>query len=131
MNYFLILTVFISSISFSQNNLQQDPDDLAIDYSSVDIKPEFPGGMKDFYTYIMKNFTPPDKENLKGKVIINFIIERDGTMTNMKIKDHVGFGSGEEALRVLREMSKWKPGEHSGKIVRTSYFVKINIEPSR
>lgn len=129
MKRYLILLLFIISHNvFCQNTSEQSQEDLAIDYSIIEVKPEYPGGMKNFYSFIAKNFSSPEQENLKGKIIIDYIIEKDGTLSNMKIKEDVGYDSGKEAIRVLNLMSKWKPGEHNGKIVRTLYFLKINVE---
>ena len=124
MKYSLILLLLI----FSQNIFsQENQEDIVIEYSEIQVKPEYPGGMKSFYGFIAKNFRAPEEENLNGEIIIKYIVEKDGTMTNMVIVKDVGFKTGEEAIRVLRLMPKWRQGEHEGKYARTSHSVKINV----
>ncbi|WP_417366070.1 M56 family metallopeptidase [Flavobacterium beibuense] len=92
-------------------------------------QPEYPGGMLEFYNYINKNFTIPDvKENKILKIYISFVIEKDGSMSSIKVLRDPGYGAGEEAVRVLKSVpEKWIPGEMDGKTVRSSYTLPITI----
>lgn len=130
-NSILLLLLIATTTIFSQETPKESQDDFLIDYSEVQVKPEFPGGMKSFYSFIAKNFITPEEENLKGKIIVDCIIEKDGTLSNMKVREDVGYGSGEEAIRVLNKLPKWRPGQQNGYTVRTSYFVKIHVESTR
>ncbi|RYJ43297.1 M56 family metallopeptidase [Flavobacterium beibuense] len=92
-------------------------------------QPEYPGGMQAFYNYITENFIIPDiKEDKTLKVFVSFIVEKDGSMSNIKILRDPGYGLGEEALRVLKSIpKKWNPGEMNGELVRTNYTVPVTI----
>lgn len=94
----------------------------------LDIKPDFPGGMSLFYRYVTINFKMPKSKNFKGgKVISVFILEKDGSITDVRIMKHPGFDTDKETIRVLSECPKWKPGVLNGKNVRTLYTLPINL----
>lgn len=99
-------------------------------YSTVETLPEFPGGMNALLTYVAKNTRYPKKavENkIEGKVIVNFIIEKDGSITNVKPYRNLSPDLDQEAMRVIRSMPKWKPGAQGGKPVRTAYTMPITF----
>ena len=101
------------------------PTNLAI----LDKKPEFPGGMQKFYTYISKNFEKPEdvRENTV-RVFVSFVIEKDGSMTDIVVARDPGNGLGKEAIRVLKSLkTKWKPGIYKGQPVRTAYSLPITV----
>ena len=107
----------------SKTNLyEQDPI-----YSSVEKRPEYPGGMQAFYNFVGQNFNMPDINGLNGKVFIQFVIEKDGSLTDIKIMRDIGHGTGEEAVRVIKLAANWIPGEQDGKKVRTLYSLPITI----
>ena len=91
------------------------------------MKPDFPGGMAKFYAYIGNNFRF-EEEGVSGRVIVNFVVEKDGSLTDMKVVRDIGFGSGKEAIRVLNKCPKWIPGEQNGKKVRVLYSLPITIQ---
>ncbi|KRB57392.1 energy transducer TonB [Flavobacterium sp. Root186] len=96
----------------------------------LDKLPEFPGGIKKFYTYVGNNFTKPELDAEKTlRVYISFVIEKDGTMTDIIVKNDPGYGMGKEAVRVLKSLkTKWAPGILAGKPVRTAYNLPITIQ---
>lgn len=96
-------------------------------YKDVDVKPTFKGGVQQFYDFIGKNFKVPAVKNLRGKVIVEFIIEKDGALTNLKVVREVGHGTGKEAIRVLSKCPKWIPATHQGFPVRVRYNFPINL----
>ncbi|NUY81018.1 energy transducer TonB [Flavobacterium sp. MAH-1] len=103
-------------------------DDTPRNVSGIDVKPEFPGGIQQFYMFVAKNYrTPEHPEMQSGKVIASFVIERDGSVTNVKILRDMGFGTGEEAVRVLNKSPKWSPGEQNGRKVRTMFTIPIQV----
>ena len=110
----------------SQTNNQED---LSIHtVSGIEIRPEFPGGLSQFYKYIGKNYKVPDIKSLKGKIIITFVVEKDGSLTDIKVLRDIGYGTGSEAIRVLKKCPKWIPGEQDGKKVRVIYTLPISIQ---
>lgn len=113
-----------------------DSDNDAVITSTLEKLPEFPGGINKFLAYVGNNFREPDLSN-SGltaskaiSVIVSFVIEKDGTMTDIKVLRDPGFKLGDEAIRVLKsQKTKWKPGIKNGKPVRTLYTLPISIIP--
>ena len=123
MKHFLFLLLFISTTIYSQ-----EVNDKVFNASEVDEKPDFKGGIEKFYKYVAKNFKLPDEEGLDAKIIVEFVIEKDGSITNVNVIQDVGFGSAEETIRFLNDCPKWLPGKKNGEIVRTLYRFPITIK---
>ncbi|PIF31283.1 outer membrane transport energization protein TonB [Flavobacterium sp. 9] len=98
--------------------------------AALDKLPEFPGGINKFYTFVGNNFNRPELDAEKTlKVYVSFVIERDGSMTDIEVKRDPGYGMGKEAIRVLKSLkTKWSPGMLNGKAVRTAYNLPITIK---
>lgn len=93
--------------------------------------PEFPGGMKEMLKFLQENVKYPEnamKNNVQGRVIVQFVIEKDGTPTEFKVARSVDPDLDAEALRVLQTMPKWKPGMQRGKIVRVKFTVPVSFK---
>ena len=131
MKKFLLL-IFIC---FVQNTFAQSGNtetSISIDdnkiYSAnvLDVQPEFPGGVDKFHKFIDENYTTPkEKPNLKGKIYATFVVEKDGSLKDIKIIRDLGFGTGNEAIRVLNLSPKWAPGKQNNKVVRVLFSVPI------
>ncbi|SMG21855.1 energy transducer TonB [Sphingobacterium psychroaquaticum] len=95
------------------------------------LEPEYPGGLNTLRRNLGNNYRYPSKamaEGISGTVIVGFIIERDGTMSNFKVEQDLGHGTGQEAIRALRQTSqKWKPGIQRGKPVRVAYRIPLTL----
>jgi beta-lactamase regulating signal transducer with metallopeptidase domain len=96
--------------------------------AQISDKPEFPGGIEKFYQFIGANFKTPSEPNLKGKVYLTFIIEKDGSLSDFKILKDIGYGTGDEAIRVLKLSPKWIPGKIDGNPVKVMYSLPITIQ---
>lgn len=96
--------------------------------AGIEVKPEFPGGMDKFYSYVGKNYRAPEEEGLKGKVYVTFVVEKDGSLTDIKVLRDIGYGTGKEAIRVLSKCPRWNPGVQNGKPVRVLYSLPITIQ---
>jgi periplasmic protein TonB len=95
--------------------------------------PKFPGESGAFNDYLLNNIKYPDiciKMNIEGTVVLEFVVEKDGSLTQIKVKNSVYPDLDEEAIRVLKNSPKWIPGENNGKKVRVSYTlpIKFNIQ---
>lgn len=93
--------------------------------------PEFPGGMKELLKFLQNNLKYPEnamKNNVQGRVIVQFVVEKDGTLTEFKVARSVDPDLDAEALRVLQIMPKWKPGMQRGKIVRVKFAVPVSFK---
>ena len=80
--------------------------------SEVDIVPSYPGGVEAFYEYFQKSYkhTASLPSGTKGKILVRFVVERDGTLSNVVCLRDMGHGTGKEAVRVVKASPKWKPG---------------------
>ena len=100
-------------------------------YEKVEVMPEFPGGDQAMMDFVAKNVVYPqearDKE-ISGRVLVSFIVEKDGSITNAKVAKGIGGGCDEEAVRVVNAMPKWKPGKQKGKPVRVSFMMPFTFK---
>ncbi len=97
----------------------------------VEQMPEFPGGQQELFRYISENIQYPAiaKENgIQGKVFIQFVVGKDGSITNVTVLRGVDPSLDKEAVRVVKSMPKWKPGKQRGKPVYVRYQVPINFK---
>lgn len=96
----------------------------------LDKQPEFPGGIGQFYKYVGNNFRRPDLDMEKTlKVYVSFVVEKDGSLTDIIARNDPGYGMGKEAIRVLKSLKvKWSPGILDGKPVRTAYSLPITVK---
>ena len=127
MKNIVIILFFISQISFSQEQLEPIEDPV-FELKDVTVEPSFPGGNDGFYQFIGVNFKQPEVPQLIGKVFVSFIVEKDGTLTDIRVIKDVGFGAGAEAERVMRLSPRWRPGAKEGKPVRVLNIVAIPIQ---
>ncbi len=97
--------------------------------AGIEVKPDFPGGLQKFYQFVGNNYRAPEEEGLKGRVHVTFVVEKDGSLTDIKVIRDIGYGTGAEAIRVLKKSPKWIPGEQNGKKVRVRYSLPITIQP--
>lgn len=93
-------------------------------------QPEFPGGVDELERFLLHNIIYPKEAQEKGMeevVLINFIVEEDGSLSNIKLSDvkRYDWGFGEEAVRVVNMMPKWVPGQLKGVNVRTRYTIPV------
>ncbi len=96
----------------------------------LDKQPEFPGGIGQFYKYVGNNFRRPELDAEKTlRVYVSFVVEKDGSLTDIMVKNDPGYGMGKEAIRVLKSLkTKWAPGILNGQAVRTAYNLPITIK---
>ena len=100
-------------------------------YQICEQMPEFPGGVEALMDFVAKNVVYPqeamDKE-ISGRVYVSFVIEKDGSVNEVKVMKGIGGGCDDEAVRVIKAMPKWKPGKQEGKPVRVSYMMPITFK---
>jgi len=99
--------------------------------ADLEINPTFPGGMEAFYSFVAENFKISEeatKTKLKGKVYLTFMIEKDGSLSEFRVLRDMGYGTGEEAVRVLKLSPNWIPGTIENKAVRVQYSLPITIQ---
>lgn len=100
-------------------------------FAVVEQMPEFPGGMKELMSFLSKNIKYPkaaQENGIQGRVIVQFVVEKDGTPTEFKVMRSVDPDLDAEALRVMKEMPKWKPGMQKGQVVRVKYTLPVTFK---
>jgi periplasmic protein TonB len=107
-----------------------EEDNSVYSSASIGIPADYPGGIDKFRSFIGSNFNMPDDEGFEGgKVFISFVVEKDGSITDIKVLRDVGFGTGKEAIRVIKSSKvKWIPGNNNGKPVRMQFQMPINLQ---
>jgi protein TonB len=129
MNKFLFLLIFF--FAFQIVSAQEQPiipDEKVYDIKYVDEKPDYSEGIKAFYSFVAKNFKTPEKEGLNGKIITTFIVEIDGNISDIRVLQDIGFGTGAEVLNVLKRSKKWIPAKLNGNPVRSLFQFPITIK---
>ncbi len=107
-----------------------DEDGNETQYCSYQEEAEFKGGLSAMYKFLKKELKYPYSSNLKGiqgKVYISFVVETDGSLTELEILHGVDKAIDEEAIRVVKAMPKWKPGKFEGKLVRYTFIMPISF----
>ena len=118
----------IEDEDFVEPNLLNDTLDGDEIYQIVEEMPKFPGGEAELFHYISKNIHYPQKareKGIQGRVFIGFIVEKDGSVSNVRNLRGIDSELDAEAIRVVESMPKWKPGKHNGEFVRVSYQIPI------
>jgi len=114
---------------------KQEPikdDNTVYSFVSMETPPTYPGGMEKFYKFLHDNIKYPEtaKENyIKGSVFVSFTIEKDGSLTEIKVDRKLGYGTDEEAVRVLKLSKRWNPGIKNDRPVRVKYNIPIKFSP--
>lgn len=114
----------ISGVSIDSNKVEHT-------YTTKGVTPPFPKkGMDHFNNYIARAFITPNVVGLKGTVYLTFVIETDGSVDDVKVLRDLGYGTGEEAVRLLKGYKGWVAGELRGIKVRCSHGIPITIKSS-
>jgi protein TonB len=96
----------------------------------VESMPEYPGGETALYKYLAENIKYPQmakESGIQGRVFVTFVVERNGSVTDVKVLRGIGGGCDEEAIRVVQNMPKWTPGKQRGKSVRVQYNLPVKF----
>lgn len=142
---FIFLCLLICGVCFStaaQNNIfekQKNPcaeilsdnGSHIADTNAVIVEPSYKGGEDKLYKFLAENLNYPDKarkRSITGTVVLKFVVEKDGRITNIEIAKSVGYGIDEECIRVMHKMPRWKPGTVNGKPARVQYCLPIKFD---
>ena len=116
--------------TLTDNNSPQIPADSDKVYDVVERMPQFPGGSSAMFEFLSSNINYPEeaeKKGIQGRVIVTFIVECDGTVTNTKVAMSAGEHLDNEALRVIKSMPHWIPGTQDGHPVRVKYTAPVTF----
>ena len=109
--------------------VEEEPEEPEV-FMVVEDMPEFPGGTAALMQYLQKNIKYPAicrENNIQGRVLVTFIVNKDGAVVEPEVVKSVNPSLDKEALRVISTMPKWKPGSQRGKPVRVKYTVPVNF----
>ena len=105
------------------------PEDTTI-YNNVEVMPSYPGDMTECYMFVARHMHYPEEaaeKGIEGRVLIRFVVEKDGRLTNFEVIETPDPLLSDEALRVLKQMPKWIPAKNKGKDVRCRYSMPIQF----
>ena len=97
-------------------------------YDAVEQMPEYPGGMSAMMEFLQTEIKYPQdaiKQNVGGRVMVMFVVEPDGSLTNVRVARKVFPSLDAEAVRVVKSMPKWKPGKEKGREVRVNFTLPV------
>lgn len=108
-----------------------DSTGMKIPYYNFQVQPTFPGGYNEMYNFLRSNIEYPKnakKKNIQGKVFVTFMINKDGTISAMRIYRGAHKELNDEALRVIKKMPKWIPGKIDGEFYSARFTIPINFK---
>lgn len=117
-----------SSANSSDVSSANSKDDV---FNTVEVMPEYPGGMEAMIKFLSENIKYPEqmkKDSIEGRVILSFVVEKDGSITEVEEVRSPHPVLTEEAIRVVKLMPKWTPGKQRGKTVRVKFMLPINFQ---
>ena len=120
------LMMLVLLFSFMTSTAQTKKNNMVFDV--VEVMPQYPGGQIAMLKYIMENMKYPKqamKEGIQGRVAVRFIVEKDGSISDVKPILSVHPLLNKEAVRVVKSMPKWSPGKQNGKPVRVRFVVPV------
>ena len=123
-----LMAVFCLSTVSAQKTVVSKKNQKVFDV--VEQMPEFPGGMEALVKYMAENMKYPEdakKQQVEGRVLVQFIVETDGSVSNTEVLMRVFPSLDAEAVRVISGMPKWIPGKQNGKVVRVKYTIPVSF----
>lgn len=115
----------VEDIVFEEAPEEEEVDEI---FTIVEDQPEFPGGMAAFYEFVGKKMKYPSQARrmgIEGRVYVEFIVDKDGTVTDVRAVKGIGAGCDEEAVRVMKTVPKFKPGKQRGRPVKVKMVMPI------
>jgi TonB family protein len=129
----LITSAYCANTSAQTTDTSKTISDTSEVFQRVETIPEFKGGIPAFMKFLNKNIKYPKQarqDNIEGRVILTFVVEKDGTLTGLRILRGVSPEIDQEALRVMGISPPWTPGTQNGKPVRVQFSIPIAFSQS-
>ena len=130
----LLATLSVLAILFTVNTTAMAQNKKASNgkvFEKAEVMPEFPGGEQAMMDFVAKNVQYPKEameKEISGRVLVGFIVEKDGSISETEVVKGIGGGCDEEAVRVVKAMPKWKPGKEKGKPVRVHFMLPLTFK---
>lgn len=124
------LLVMVCAFSLNVNAQEKKSDNSDVVFTVVENEAEFPGGVEAMNRFMAENIKYPTlakQKNIEGKVIISFIVEKNGTLSDIRTIKDIGEGCGDEGVRIVKLMPKWKPAKQKGQPVRQQFLLPISF----
>ncbi|MDD2575909.1 MAG: energy transducer TonB [Bacteroidales bacterium] len=124
------MLVMVFAFSLNVNAQEKKSDNSDVVFTVVENEAEFPGGVEAMNRFMAENIKYPTlakQKNIEGKVIISFIVEKNGTLSDIRTIKDIGEGCGDEGLRIVKLMPKWKPAKQKGQPVRQQFLLPISF----
>ena len=122
--FYIFLLLLLPALSFGQHETKDSV------YTSVDQMPEYPGGQGSLLKYITKNLRYPIEDrddNIQGRVIVNFVIDRYGKTRDIKVVRPTGSQFEKSVIELIKNMPEWKPGINNGQKVSVQYKLPLSV----
>lgn len=123
-------TVFTQVQEFAPIVVEEEEIEEDVIFTVVEDQPSFPGGEEARIRYLQENLRYPQmarEAGIQGTVFVTFVVERDGSVTDVRVLRGIGGGCDEEAVRVVRNMPRWEPGRQRGQPVRVQFNMPIRF----
>lgn len=120
-------TIITEQVIEAPKEVEEQPMSIAM----VEQKPEFPGGEAAMYKWLSDNIVYPSaasEEGVQGRVVVEFVVGRDGSITNARVVRQRHPALDKEALRVIKAMPKWIPGRNNGQAVKVTYTLPVTFK---
>lgn len=130
----LLLIGYLLMGNFTNSRAQHLPDNDTLVYSVIFQKPEFPGGIESLKSYLKKVVQYPvaaQKAHVSGYTFVQFIVEKNGCLSDVRVLKELGYGCDEEAIRAVAAMPPWLAGCQNDKPKRVNYTLPIFVGPAR
>jgi periplasmic protein TonB len=117
-----------TEVKAAEKAIVELPEEDNAPFLTVEVQPSFMGGNSEMYKFLGKNLKYPtaaQRANIQGKVFLSFIVEKDGSITDIETMKGIGFGCDEEAMRVVKLMPKWIAGKQNGRNVRVKFTIPV------
>jgi len=132
----VVATALVSQKSFAQNApISSDPTSGSHEmrsgdyiYDSLEKPAEYPGGINKFREYVVNNFNYPEELAQSIRFTVAFIVEKDGTLTDIRLSNNPGFGIPEQIQKIFAASKKWTPGQEHNKTVRSRFRFPLAIQ---
>ncbi|RJP73575.1 MAG: energy transducer TonB [Ignavibacteriales bacterium] len=129
---FVLTLMLVSVLAINKTSYAQEVQKEKV-YTDADVLPEYPGGIDALIKEIVQNIKYPQKakeENIQGKVLVQFVVKKDGSVTDVKVLEGIDKACDEEAVRVVKELKQFKPGTKDGKAVAVQMVLPIAFKLS-
>lgn len=123
----IIILLALTQVAFSQTEKESTSNARIYFNNEVTTVPQFVGGQPALDTFLKANFVQPKKSKVKGEVLVAFVVEIDGSLTEIGVLSDAGFGTADEAIRVMSISPSWIPGTLNGRKVRVQHLIKIPV----